>query len=331
MIPAPTLPASPSVPAALDCRGVCKRYGKQPVLRAVDVTVNPGEVLGFLGPNGAGKTTLIKCVLGLATPNAGDIHLFGIDLFQSRSRALRHVGAVIETPVFPDGLTALDSLRFLTGLTASVPEKRLLDTLELVGLGPVARRPVNTFSLGMRQRLGIAQALLPESRLLLLDEPTNGLDPHGIAGMRRLIRRLAREHGLAILVSSHLLAEIEQICDRFVILHHGSVIWRGGAADLHLHATEVELLVRRIDGHEAPPGVVTAHPANQRAAPHPETGHWALWFRLTPDEVPGLVRDLVAGGLDIFQVQPRRLALEQLFLEQTADAAGDVRMDSFRP
>jgi len=320
-----------SAPPALECLGVCKRYGRQQVLRQVDVTVAPGEVLGFLGPNGAGKTTLIKCVLGLATPNDGEIRVFGTDLFENRSRALRQTGAVIETPVFPDGLTALESLRFLTGLTAAVPEQRLMDTLELVGLGPVARRPVNTFSLGMRQRLGIAQALLPESKLLLLDEPTNGLDPHGIAGMRRLIRRLAREHGIAVLVSSHLLAEIEQVCDSFTILHHGEVIWRGGAADLHLHNTEVELLARRTDGHDSPPSIVTSHPAYQRAVPHLETGHWALWFRLPPDEVPALVRTLVGGGIDLFQVQPRRLVLEQLFLEQTADAAGDVRMDSFQP
>lgn len=319
-------PPHPSAPV-LSCRGVTKSYGDKTVLDGMAVDLAPGEILGFLGPNGAGKTTLIKIILGLVTPSAGDVSVFGIDLFAARHAAMQQVGAIVEAPLFFEYMTARDNLVHLSSLTRPVPAAKVQETLDLVGLSEVSGRNVGTFSYGMKQRLGIAQALLPETRLLILDEPTNGLDPHGIAGMRKLIRDLARRLGISVFISSHLLNEVEQVCDRVIIIHHGKKVLEGGVAALKAHHGEVEVVLRK----PADEGPIRTHPAFRRGHDADDAGMpvTVAVFRVAAAEVPQLVRALTAAGLDILQVKPKRHTLEDLFIESTSAGDRDARIDSF--
>ena len=291
----------------------------------LDLELFPGEILGFLGPNGAGKTTLIKCLLGLITPTAGEIEIFGEDLFRGRARVRQHLGAVVEAPVFHDYLTAMEHLEYLVALTAPVSRTRLQEVLEQVGLGAVAGRRTGTFSYGMKQRLGIAQALLPETRLLVLDEPTNGLDPHGIAGMRNLIRDMAQRLQISVFLSSHLLSEVEQVCDRIVIIHQGRKVCEGTVAELQRRGEDVEIVV----AHARPEEVLAGWPGLVQILPGSDETLRTCLFHAGPEAVPGLVRDLVHKGLQIHRVTPREHDLESLFIEKTSGGTPDVRIDSF--
>jgi ABC-2 type transport system ATP-binding protein len=312
--------------SVLCCRAVGKRYGRQTVLENVDLDLRPGEVLGLLGPNGAGKTTLIKILLGLVTPATGEVSVFGCDLFSRRRDALARVGAVIEAPVFFEYLSAFENLRSLAALTGPVSCDQVLATLAAVGLREVAERPVRTFSYGMKQRLGIAQALLPAARLLILDEPSNGLDPHGIAGIRRLVRELPRRLGLSVLVSSHLLGEIEQMCDRYLILHRGRKIAEGRVDEVRARAATVAVELRTAGGDV--PAAVKALPGYAGPAPDAQEGTGVL-FHAAPAAVPELVRALVAAGAEVLAVRPCHGTLEELFLASTRDGERDVRIDAF--
>jgi ABC-2 type transport system ATP-binding protein len=312
--------------SVLSCQGVAKRYGRKTVLTDISLELAPGEVFGFLGPNGAGKTTLIKSILGLVTPQAGEIRIFGHNLFLDRIAAIHSVGAVVEAPLFTECFSAFDNLSYLASFTAPVGKRQVEEALERVGLGDVARMPVGTFSYGMKQRLGIAQALLPATRLLILDEPTNGLDPHGIAGMRQLIRSLSRDQGLTVFLSSHLLYEVEQVCDRFMIIHHGHKVMEGTMNDplLQQGADLVEVALRRDDGFAA----LKNHPAFVEVVK--ETEELQVVLRFSTRDVPTLVRDLVARGAAVEEVRPIRRTLEEIFIELTRKPeGGDARHDSF--
>lgn len=309
---------------ALTCREVSKRYGRKSVLDKISLDLYPGTVFGFLGPNGAGKTTLIKSILGLVTPQAGAISIFGEDLFLKRRRALRQVGAVVEAPLFVETLTAREHLACLASLTGPVTNQQVEEVLRRVGLHDVARQRIGTFSYGMKQRLGIAQALLPDTRLLILDEPTNGLDPHGIAGMRELIKSLTRDHGLSIFLSSHLLYEVEQVCDRFMIINHGACVLSGKMADYrNKRSATVDVVMVDDD---------TVYPIRERydvlsTAPCHRPGLVSVTF--ASDDIPELVRQLVADGCRIEEVTPHVQSLEELFIEITRRGDEDAVMDFF--
>ena len=312
--------------AIIECRGVVKRYGRETVLTEVDLDLDEGEVLGLLGPNGAGKTTLIKILLGLATPNSGTVRIFGEDLFRTRKRLRRRIGAIVEAPVFFEYLSAMENLRALVSLNGPTADADFEDVLGLVGLADVAGERVGTFSQGMKQRLGIAQALLPANRLVILDEPTNGLDPHGIAGIRQLIRRLSRDRGVTVLVSSHLLAEVEQVCDRVVILNRGRVVQVGRVDDLGVgEARSVEIRVGNSPAVLAAAREAGGCPVGDAA----EEGVVTLAFHTGHDGAPALVKRLVEAGGDIWSVQCVRVTLEDVFLRETAQGDGDVRVDAF--
>lgn len=205
----------------LRCENLGKRYGRREVLAGVDLEVCQGEVLGLLGPNGAGKSTLIKLMTGLIWPSSGRVLVHGHDVHSEHGQAMARLGAIIEWPAFILEMTARQNLAMLSGGHGPVYRRRLEEICALVGMGAHLDRRVGTYSTGMKQRLGIALALLPDSELVILDEPTNGLDPNGMVEMRELIRRFNRELGVTVLVSSHLLGEIEQVCHRVAILHHG--------------------------------------------------------------------------------------------------------------
>ena len=212
-------------------RGLVKRYGEILAVDHIDLNVRSGDVYGFLGPNGAGKTTTLRMALGLITPTAGAVELFGRDPMRHGARALEGVAGFVEAPRFYPYLSAQKNLELLAALDGDGADGRIGEVLETVELTPRARHKVGGYSHGMRQRLGIAAALLRQPRLLILDEPATGLDPAGMRDMRTLIRRLA-DGGMTVLLSSHQLPEVQELCDRVAIVDRGRVVYEGALSDL---------------------------------------------------------------------------------------------------
>jgi ABC-2 type transport system ATP-binding protein len=217
---------------ALEARHLAKRFGARQAVVDASLTVRRGEVFGFLGPNGAGKTTTIRMLVGLVRPTAGEIRVAGHDLARAREAALRRLGCIVESPDFYDYLTGRENLQHFARMIDRAAQERIEPLAELLRVRERLGDRVGTYSLGMRQRLGIAQALLGDPAVLVLDEPANGLDPAGIRELRTLLRQLADERGLAVFVSSHLLGEVEKVCDRLAIVHRGRVLAEGPVAAL---------------------------------------------------------------------------------------------------
>jgi ABC-2 type transport system ATP-binding protein len=218
--------------SALVAERLCKTYGARVAVADVSFSVRRGEVFGFLGPNGAGKTTTIRMLVGLVRPTSGRVVIAGHDLAGSREAALARLGCIVESPDFYDYLTGRENLEHFARMVGPEALARVDELGDLVHLRERLDDRVGTYSLGMRQRLGIAQALLGAPDLLVLDEPANGLDPAGIYDLRALLRRLADERGLGVFVSSHLLGEIEKVCDRVAIVHRGRALAEGTMAEL---------------------------------------------------------------------------------------------------
>lgn len=208
----------------LSVRNLTKKIGKRQIIKDISFELKSGEVFGFLGPNGAGKTTTIRMLVGLIKPTSGSIQICGYDVKKDFSKAMERLGCIVENPELYPYLTGWENLQFFARMLKGVDDKRIQEIVELVGLKERIHDKVKTYSLGMRQRLGIGQALLSRPKVLILDEPTNGLDPSGIREMRQFIRFLAKEEGLSVLVSSHLLSEIQLLCDRVSIILSGKII-----------------------------------------------------------------------------------------------------------
>lgn len=204
-----------------------KSYGARLALERLSLEIAPGEIFGLLGHNGAGKSTTFGLMLGHLHPDAGEAFIAGHSVQQSRAAALSRVGAIFETPAFYEYMSGWQNLRFFVSLTGLVSDARLHEIVREVGLEKRIHDPVRAYSHGMRQRLALAQALTPDPQFILLDEPTEGLDPEGIHEMREMIRRLRDERGLTVMLSSHLLVEVEQLCDRVAILHQGKLVFCG--------------------------------------------------------------------------------------------------------
>lgn len=215
----------------LEVLNVSKKAGARTLVDHVSFSIQAGDVCGFVGPNGAGKTTLIRMMTGLIKPGSGSIRIDGTDVGRERVKALSRVGAIVESPIFFPYMSGRDNLLNLARLHPNVPgterKARVEEALSIVGLSERGSDKVKTYSLGMKQRLGIAQALLGDPRLIILDEPANGLDPMGIRELRQLIQRLNQERRITFLVSSHLLDELQRICSRFVIIKEGKLVWEG--------------------------------------------------------------------------------------------------------
>ncbi|MCE6991896.1 ABC transporter ATP-binding protein [Dyadobacter sp. CY323] len=216
-----------------------------PVLNGLDLVVPESSIYGFLGPNGAGKTTTLRLILGLIKRQSGDIHLFGKPLDQDRVAILRQVGSLIDSPSFYGHLTAAENLTVFQKVY-QCPKNRIYEVLELVGLSQTGNKKARRFSLGMKQRLGIAVAMLHNPALLILDEPTNGLDPNGMIEIRELLKKINREQGISILVSSHLLSEIEKLVTHIGIINHGRLVFQGTLGEL-MHDQEQSLETIFID------------------------------------------------------------------------------------
>jgi len=216
----------------LETRGLTKSFRGRKVVDDLNIRVMKGDVYGFLGRNGQGKTTAIRMMTGLVFPDAGDVLVGGVSLRKDFRRAIARIGAIVETPAFHDYLTGYENLALMANLTPGVTRSRIREVLDIVGLNGRARDKVRTYSLGMRQRLGIANALLHEPELIILDEPTNGLDPQGMKEIRELILRLAAEKRITFFISSHLLYEMQQICNRVGIIEGGRLLMEGDVREL---------------------------------------------------------------------------------------------------
>ncbi len=309
--------------SALRVRGLTKRFGTRTAVSDLDLDVEAGTIVGFLGPNGAGKTTALRCILGLTAPDAGTIEVFGAsDPVQRR----RGVGALVETPAFHDALPGRMCLELACGWAGMAPGDiggAVRDALARTGLSERADEPVRGWSLGMRQRLGIARALVTRPRLLVLDEPTNGLDPRGMHDVRALLVDLARHDGVTVLLASHLLAEVQSMCSHVAILDAGRLQAAGRVGDL---------LAARDTPDEAPRRLtLVARPADtvRRALgtlpgvtleQTPDDAPWTLTLRgVAP---PDVARVVVGAGAELHALVPEEGSLEALYLSVTRGAEG---------
>jgi ABC-2 type transport system ATP-binding protein len=298
---------------AIEARGLVKRYGRITAVDDVDLTVSAGDVYGYLGPNGAGKTTTLRMALGLIRPDAGSVKLFGRDPLLEGVRALDGVAGFVEAPRFYPYLNGRRNLELVAALDGDGAAGRIDEALDIVELTDRARDRVSGYSHGMRQRLGLAGALLRAPRLLILDEPATGLDPAGMRDMRRLIRRLA-DQGMTVLLSSHLMLEVEELCDRVVILGRGRVRYEGSLDDL-IATTGGRYELRTTDDDRAAqiarvqPGIGDVSRAGARG----------LTFAADEDATAALSIALGEAGVGIAALVPRTATLEELFLRMTED------------
>ena len=301
---------------AIQTQGLSKRFGERVALESIDLRVPRGCAFGFLGPNGAGKTTLIRMLLGLAEPTSGTMRLLGHDLPGGRAAALARVGAIVEEPRFHGHLTGRANLHVHAAARDRAAHDRVDGALTRVGLGRRGDDRVKGYSLGMRQRLGIARCLLCDPELLILDEPVNGLDPAGILEFRNLIRSFVDE-GRTVWLSSHLLDEVQKTCDVAAIVDAGRVVAQGTIAELTGGGT------RTIDVVATPParaaGLVAEMRDVVRAAQHADVLRIELSPEAppTPEMVTALMRRLLDGGIEIERVVPVAHSLEERFLDMT--------------
>jgi ABC-type multidrug transport system ATPase subunit len=300
---------------ALQTEELTKRFGARTAVDRLTMRVDRGDIYGFLGPNGAGKSTTLRMLLGLVRPSSGVIKFPVRASSWEYLRARSRVGAIIETPAFYENFSGRRNLQLLASLSGGVQMKRVEEVLEIVDLRDRARDPVKVYSYGMRQRLGIAQALLPTPELIILDEPTNGLDPQGIQQTRKLIRRLRDEFRLTILLSSHLLIEIEQLCNRVGIIHEGRLLYEGGTEAL---VAPTRLYKVRVDDLSGASELLT------RELGITVSRNGASFLRIDADaeSIPAVNALLVSRGIKVYELSPDQENLEEAFLRLTKTVSG---------
>jgi len=296
--------------AALETFGLGKSYGRGAravsALGALDLSIPRGLVYGVLGPNGAGKSTMLRLALGLVRPSRGSVRLLGEQSIDAR--VLRRVGAMIEAPSLYPFLTARETMRAFARLSGFRDPAREEAVLERVSLTGAADRKARTYSMGMRQRLALAGALLTRPELLILDEPTNGLDPAGMQEMRTLIRDLVEKEGVTIILSSHLLDEVQKVCDRVAIINRGELVAEGRVSDLI--AGQGGLFIR------AKPMATALAILGSRGRVEGD----GIVAEIREEEAPALIRDLAAAGIDIFEARWITQSLERVFMSTMGDA-----------
>ncbi len=302
--------------AIVEVDRLSKSFGHVRALNGISLSVAEGEVFGFLGPNGAGKTTTIRILLGLQRADSGTAKVGGFDCWTGHAKAARLLGATLEQPALYGFLSGRDNLRLFARLLGPIDEKQISELLDLVGMTERGDDKVKRYSMGMRQRLALAQAMLGKPKLLILDEPTNGLDPNGIHGLRILLRKLADE-GMTIFFSSHLLSEVEELCDRVVVLHRGEVKAAGPLSELmnvkgfhyRIEVSDVDKameIVRSIDGATVEPGTIKD----------------SITVSSQTDLARSINHALVVAGIGVDQLVRTQRGLEDVYIELTGVAPG---------
>lgn len=291
----------------LKVNNLTKKFAGKDALKGISFDVDRGEIYGLLGHNGAGKSTTLGIILSMVAAGGGEVLLDGVSVRENPQKALRKVGSIFEAPAFYDYMSGWDNLKVLVGLSGRFDKVAAKDVVERVGLTGRIHSKVGAYSHGMRQRLALAQALLPEPEILLLDEPTDGLDPEGIKWFRDFILGLREERGMTVLFNSHLLSEVEQMCDRVAIIRAGELVYEGAVNELRddrpgvrLQAEPPEVLGRVVNsfGGEMMPG--------------------ERWVFPEGTEIQDVVRSLVESGADVSEVTPVRRSLEDVYLEHSS-------------
>lgn len=294
-----------------------KTINKRHIIKDLNFDVKKGEVFGFLGPNGAGKTTTIRMIVGLTTPTSGDVKVLGRSVLKNRSEVMKDIGAIVENPELYPFLSGLENLKQFARMQDGISEEDIDRVVKLVGLENRIKEKVGRYSLGMRQRLGLAQALLHKPKILILDEPTNGLDPAGIREIRDYIKKLAREENMSVIVSSHLMSEMELMCDRFGIIKNGQMI---RIEDVNTVVTASDIVKHDFDVYPIDQAVKFL---NEKGVPF-KLNNNMLAIDIASKDVPQLVRDLVKADVDIYGVTKEKLSLEERFMALTKEGGGSI-------
>lgn len=299
----------------LSVRNLTKTIGKKQIIKGISFDLKAGEVFGFLGPNGAGKTTTIRMIVGLIKPTSGVIEICGHNIRTDFKKAMAKMGCIVENPELYPYLTGEENLRHFAAMLPDVGDTRIAEVTEMAGLTERIGDRVKTYSLGMRQRLGIAQALLNEPRVLILDEPTNGLDPAGIREMRQFIRELAEKNGLSVLVSSHLLSEIQLLCDRVAIVASGEVIEVDSVENL---LNRQEKMIWKVSPLEKGKEVLSSFTEVEEGM----DGYLITSF--SEADAPIWNTALIKAGVSVIEMNRKLPALEDLFLEVTSKGGRNI-------
>jgi len=299
----------------LSVQNLTKKIGKRQIIKGISFELQEGEVFGFLGPNGAGKTTTIRMLVGLIKPTSGSMVVCGYNVRTHFTKAMEQIGCIVENPELYPYLTGKENLLHFARMLPNVPETRITEVVAMVGLQARIDEKVKTYSLGMRQRLGIAQAMLNHPKVLILDEPTNGLDPAGIREMRQFIRELAEQEGLSVLVSSHLLGEIQLLCDRVAIIKNGEIIQVDSVKNL---LSSQEKMLWKVDPVDRGKDVLT------QLTDVSETADGYLVTAFEEKEVPKWNVQLINEGISVLEMNRKLPALEDLFLEVTGVGGSSI-------
>lgn len=289
----------------LKCENLNKKFGKKQILRNVSAEVYEGDILGFIGPNGAGKTTTIKLILGLQSITSGHVFINGFDIVKDFEKAINRVGAIVENPDLYMYLSGYDNLKLVANMYKNIDKKRIDEVVKLVGLEARIKDKVSKYSLGMRQRLGIAQAIIHRPNLLILDEPTNGLDPEGIKELRNLLKKLAKQEKMAIFISSHNLSELESFCNKVCIIKNGVVI---ETDNINKFKSNEENSSYIFDVSE----IKSFDNVEFEKVSNNEVRVFA-----TKNDIPGIVKKLVENEILVYEVRKEVLTLEEAFLKKT--------------
>ena len=281
--------------------------GKKEILKGVSINMQAGDILGFIGPNGAGKTTTIKLILGLQSITSGSVKINGYDIQKDFTKAIEKVGTIVENPDMYMYLTGYENLKLIANLYPNVDKKRIEEVIALVGLKNRIHDKVSKYSLGMRQRLGIAQAILHKPNLLILDEPTNGLDPEGMKEVRDLLKLLAEKEKMAILISSHNLAELENLCNKISIIKNGQIV----------ETNEIEEVKAQLNDHIYLWEVNSAQEVKRFFPEANLLDETHFQIDIEKEKIPEIVEMLVKNQIKVYQIKPKEISLEDAFLKKT--------------
>jgi len=295
----------------LELKGVNKTIKNQEIIKDISFELYKGEVLGLLGPNGSGKTTTMRMIVGLMSITSGEIYIHGHSIKDSFKESIKQIGAMIETPAFYPFYSGYKNLMYFARMLEGVSKERVLEVIDLLGLSNAIHKKFSTYSLGMKQRLGIAQALLHNPSILILDEPTNGLDPAGVREIRDYLKRIAEVEQTAILLSSHLLSEIELICDRSIIIQNGQFVESIDLNDKSGENLFIEIVVKSTKAFES------SFTNRDNKYKFDIINDRAIIFEIDEEEIPSLMKDLVLAGIEIYYVTRKKERLEDLFIQLT--------------